>query len=105
MVAGVRFVISEEEDLASGSGTVLDHSDLLCGRIFIEVKKDSQKASDIDVRKGSESAPLASLIRAYIPSPDPLLQYASQDNRISQKFLVKEEKHVLQQDTLLVYNH
>ena len=64
MVAGVRFVISEEEDLAFGSGTVLDHSDLLCGRIFIEVKKDSQKASDIDVRKGSESAPLASLIRA-----------------------------------------
>jgi len=34
----VRFVISAE-DLASGSGTRLDHSELLCSRSFITVKK------------------------------------------------------------------
>ena len=61
-VDGVGFVISEE-DLASGSGTMLDRSELFCGRIFIEVKKDSEKASDIDIRRGTESAPLASLIK------------------------------------------
>ena len=61
-VDGVGFVISEE-DLASKSGTMLDRSELLCGIIFIEVKKDSEKSSDIDIRRGKESAPLASLIK------------------------------------------
>ena len=42
MVNGVGLVISEEEDLASGSGTRLDHSGLLCGRSFITVKKDRE---------------------------------------------------------------
>ena len=41
MVNDVRFVVSKEEDLASGSGTRLDHSELLCGRSFITVKKDT----------------------------------------------------------------
>ena len=37
----VGFMISEE-DLASGSGTRLDHSKLLCGRSFITVEKDRE---------------------------------------------------------------
>ena len=76
-------MISEEEDLASGSGTMLDCSELLYGRIFIEVKKDSEKASDIDIRRGTERAPLASLIKDLytftIPTPTTCLS----SNRIS----------------------
>ena len=56
---GVRFMISEE-GLALGSGTRLDYSELLCGRSFITVK-GTEKASDIDIRRGTESAPLTSL--------------------------------------------
>ena len=37
-----------------------------------------------------------------LPLPDPLPQYTSSDNKISEKVLVKE-KHVLKQDTLLSY--
>jgi len=35
-------MFSEEEDLASGPETRLDHSELLCGRSFITVKKDRE---------------------------------------------------------------
>ena len=45
-----------EEDLALGSGTSLDYSELLCGRSFITVK-GTEKASDVDIRRGMESAP------------------------------------------------
>ena len=38
MVKNLRFVIPEE-DLASAPGTRLDHSELLCGRLFIPVNK------------------------------------------------------------------
>ena len=40
-VNDVGFVISKEEDLASGSGTRLNHSELLCDS-FITVKKDRE---------------------------------------------------------------
>ena len=36
------FVISEEEDLALGSGPRLDHSDLLCSWSFITLKNDRE---------------------------------------------------------------
>ena len=55
MVNDVRFLISEE-DLASGSGTRLDHS-------RATLIKSTKKASDIDIRRGMESAPLASVTR------------------------------------------
>ena len=43
MVNNVRFMISkEEEDLALGPGTKLDHSELLCGRSFNIVKNDRE---------------------------------------------------------------
>ena len=53
----VGFMISEE-GLASGSGTRLDHSELLCSRSFITVKKarESLLMSDIDIRRVRESA-------------------------------------------------
>ena len=86
MVNDVRFLISEE-DLASGSGTRLDHS-------RATLIKSTKKASDIDIRRGTESASLASLARelytfsigyynkskeclkAVKVLPDPLPQYA-----------------------------
>ena len=40
MVNDVGSVVSK--DLASGSGTRLDHAELLCGRSFITVKKDTE---------------------------------------------------------------
>jgi len=57
MVNDVRFVISE--DLTSRSGTRLDYSELLCGR-------RTEKASDIDIRRGTDSAPLSSLSKGAI---------------------------------------
>ena len=61
---GIGFMISEE-DLALGSGTSLDYSELLCGRSFITVK-GTEKASDVDIRRGMESAPLANLSKGVI---------------------------------------
>ena len=48
-----------EENLASRSGTRLDYSELLCGR-------RTEKASDIGIRRGTESAPLTSLSKGAI---------------------------------------
>ena len=62
----VRFLISEEEDLASGTRTRLDHS-------RATLIKGTEKASDIDIRRGMENAPLASLIKTlptfFRPTP------------------------------------
>ena len=56
------FMISEK-DLASRSGTRLDHSKLLCGRSVITVRR-TEKSSDIDIRRKKEGAPtLANLIK------------------------------------------
>jgi len=63
-VNGIGFMISEE-GLALGSGTSLDYSELLCGRSFITVK-GTEKASDVDIRRGMESAPLANLSNGVI---------------------------------------
>ena len=38
----VGFVISEEKDLASGPGTGLEYSELLCDQSFVTVKKDKE---------------------------------------------------------------
>ena len=65
MVTDVRFVISEE-DLALGPRTRLDHSkELLCSS-FTKVRKGTEKASDIDIRRGIENAPLASVSKRVI---------------------------------------
>ena len=43
MVDDVRFVISEEKDLALGSGTRLDHSKAFeCRRVLLKYKKDRE---------------------------------------------------------------
>ena len=54
MVNDVRLMISEE-DLASGPGTILDHSRAFVST-FIKERKGTEKASDIDIRRGTESA-------------------------------------------------
>ena len=59
----VRFVISE--DLILGPGTRLDHQELLCGRVLLKWKR-AEKASDPDIRRGTESAPLNSLSKGVI---------------------------------------
>ena len=60
----VEFVISKE-DLALGPGTRLDGSlKSFCAAEFIKVTKGTEKDSDVDIRRGMESAPLTSLIKA-----------------------------------------
>ena len=58
MVNGVGFMVSEEEDLASGPGTSLDHSRAFVLQSFIKVWKGTEEATDIDIRRGMENAPL-----------------------------------------------
>ena len=66
MVNDVRFVISEEDDLALGPGTRLDHSRAFVWQSFIKVRKRTEKPSDIDIRMGMESAPLSSVTNGVI---------------------------------------
>jgi len=63
MVNSVRFVICEEQDLALGPGTRLDHSRAFVQQSFIKVRKGTQKVSDMDIRRG-QRAPFASLSKA-----------------------------------------
>ena len=56
MVKDVGFLISKE-DLVSGPGTRLDHSRAFVQQSFIKVRKGTEKASDIDIRRGTENAP------------------------------------------------
>ena len=56
----IAFVIAEKEDLASGPGTRLDH---LCSRVLLQYKKGTEKASDIDIRRGMNSAHFLVLAR------------------------------------------
>ena len=65
MVNNVRFVISQE-DLASRPGTRLDHSRAFVEQSFIKIRKGTEKASDIDIRRRTESAPLARVSKGVI---------------------------------------
>ena len=58
----VRFMISKE-NLASGAGTRLDCSRAFVQQSFVKVRKETEKASDTDIRRGMESAPLLVLAR------------------------------------------
>ena len=51
----VGFVISEE-DLASGPGPGFRHSELGVAEVLLQCKR-AEKASDIDIRRGTEIAP------------------------------------------------
>ena len=68
-----RLVISEEENLASGPGTSLIIQELLCSRVLLK-REETEKASDIDIRRGMESGPLASLTNEVIYFLNWLLQ-------------------------------
>ena len=61
----VRFLIAEGH-LASGPETRLDHSRACVYQSFIKVRKGTENASDIDIKRGLESAPLASLSKGAI---------------------------------------
>ena len=61
MVNSVRLVISKEENLASGLGTRLNHSELLCSRVLLQVKMDRES---FKYKKGAECALLTSLDEA-----------------------------------------
>ena len=43
MVNSVGFLISEEEDLASGPGTSLDHSKAFCLRVLLKYENGQRK--------------------------------------------------------------
>ena len=61
---GVRFVISKEENLASGPETMLGHSELLCSRVLLQSKMDRER---FKYKKGAECALLTSLDKALYP--------------------------------------
>ena len=65
MVNNVRFVISQE-DLASRPGTRLDHSRAFVEQSFIKIRKGTEKASDIDIRREMVSASLTSVRKGVI---------------------------------------
>ena len=65
MVTNVRFVISQE-DLASRPGTRLDHSRAFVEQSFIKIRKGTEKASDIDIRREMVSASLTSVSKGVI---------------------------------------
>ena len=66
MVNGVRFMISEEA-LTLGPGTRLDHSSF-CVAEFYKIRKGTEKASDIGIRRGQKEHPLASVSNGIIYS-------------------------------------
>ena len=65
MVNNVGFVISQE-DLASRPGTRLDHSRAFVEQSFIKIRKGTEKASDIDIRREMVSASLTSVSKGVI---------------------------------------
>ena len=67
----VRFE-SSGEDLASGPGTRLGHSRAFVWQSFTKVSKGAEKASDMDIRRGTESDPLASLSKALYTFTRPI---------------------------------
>ena len=48
------------EDFDPGPETRLDHWSFLCHRILLKYKREREKASDIDIRRGQKECPLAS---------------------------------------------
>ena len=48
------FLASGGEEFNPGPETRLDHSELLCNKVLLKYKRE--KASDIDIRRGTESA-------------------------------------------------
>ena len=57
------FLASGEEELNAGPETRLDRSELLCNRVLLKYKRD--KSSDINIRRGTESALLSSLSEGF----------------------------------------
>jgi len=54
------FLASGGEEFNLGPVTRLDHSELLCNEVLLKYK-ETEKASDIDIRRGQKGCPPASL--------------------------------------------
>ena len=54
------FLASGGEEFNLGPVTRLDHSELLCNEVLLKYK-ETEKASDIDIRRGQKECPPASL--------------------------------------------
>ena len=50
------FLASRGEKFNLGPVTRLDHSAFLCNKVLLRYKRDIEKASDIDIRRGRKSA-------------------------------------------------
>ena len=71
MVNNVKFAKSEE-DLALGSGIRLNNSEFCVAEVLLQCKR-TDKSSDIDIRRQTEStaSPLLVLSRPYFTRPTP----------------------------------
>ena len=58
------FLASRGEKFNPGPETRLDHSELLYNKVLLKYKRE--KASDIDIRRGMESAPFTSVSKGII---------------------------------------
>lgn len=60
----LEFLGSLEEEFNPGPVMRLDQSELLCPNVLLKYKRE--KASDIDIRRGTKNAPLASVSKGVI---------------------------------------
>ena len=70
-------LISKEEDLALGPGSSLITEELLCSRVLSKYEKTSEKAADIDIRRGWRVPHSLILAKLYTLLSDPLPQHTS----------------------------
>ena len=66
--------LASGEEFNPGPEMRLDHSELLCNRVYKSIK-GIEKASDIDIRRGQKEYPLASVSHGVIYS---LISYYSE---------------------------
>ena len=68
------FLAPRGEEFNPGPETRLDHSELLCNKVLLNIK-EIEKASDIGIRRGQKEYPLASVSNGIIYS---LINYYSE---------------------------
>ena len=60
--------LASEGEFNPGPETRLDHSELLCNKVLLKYE-ETEKASDIGIRRGQKEYPLASVSSGVIYSP------------------------------------
>ena len=61
----LEFLASGREEFNPGPETRLGRSELLCNRVLLSIK-ETEEASDIDIRRGQKEYPLASVSNGVI---------------------------------------